>query len=75
MFLAADKVSLPGMGLISGKGSVGIVFSKTSVELIEIGIIVVKRVLDLIVVGVNVVVVRRVVNGFTGFACSDENLI
>lgn len=44
--LAADSVSLPGIGLMGGRGSVGIVFSRISVELI---------------VGLGVVVERRVV--------------
>lgn len=67
-FLAADSVSLPGMSLMGGKGSVGMVFSRISVELIEVGlgVVVVKRVV--VVVGVNVVEVRWVVIGFMGFA-------
>lgn len=67
MFLAADNVSLPGNGLKGGKGSVGIVFSMISVEVIALGLGVVggKRVLNF-VVGVKVVDVRCVVIGFTG---------
>lgn len=75
MFRAADNVSLPGIGFSGGKGSVGIVFSKTPVELIELvvgDIVVDNRVvvvaLVVVVVGVEVVDVRWVVIGFTGFA-------
>lgn len=74
MFRAADNVSLPGIGFSGGKGSVGIVFSKTPVELIELvvgDIVVDNRVVVVtlvVVVGVEVVDVRWVVIGFTGFA-------
>jgi hypothetical protein len=68
-FLAADSVYLPGMGFSGGKGSVGIVFSKTSVELIELGLCVVvveTRVLKR--EGVVTIKDCWVVMGFTGFA-------
>lgn len=66
-FLAADKVSLPGIGFILGNGSVGIVFS-SSVELVKIarGDVVDNRVFVVEVV-VKVVDVRSVVIGLLGF--------
>lgn len=67
-FLAADSVSLPGIGFMGGRGSVGIVFSKISVELIELGLGVDDVVVKRVVVGVKVVEVRWVVIGFMGFA-------
>lgn len=67
-FLAADNVCLPGMGFSGGKGSVGIVFSKTSVELIEFGRCVVIGTRVLKRVGVVEIKDCCVVIGFTGFA-------
>lgn len=68
-FLAADRVSRPGIGFNGGNVSVGMVFSRISVELNELGldvvvVVVVCRVFD---VGENVVDVRWVVIGFKGF--------
>lgn len=63
-FLAADKVIRPGMGFIGGSGSVGIVLSKTSVDVIVVDFGVVgKRVLE----RGGIVKDCCVVIGFTGF--------
>lgn len=69
MLRDADKVSLPGIGLIGGSGSVGMELSRISVELIELGFGVVggSRVLDFVVVKG----VRCVVIGLTGFVCDN----
>lgn len=59
MFRAAETVTRPGIGLMGGKGSVGIIFSRISVELKMLGRAVVagNRVANK-VVGAKVVVVR-----------------
>jgi len=74
MFLAADSVSRPGPATIGGSGSVGIEFSRISVELIDCvcGLCVDVVVDNCVVVGRSelAVVCSSVVavSGFTGFA-------